>query len=64
MALDVDKTTTTVLEKLSGQGFQIDDAPMLKAFIEIAVETIIADIQSDAEVKVTSGSSAGTYKVN
>ncbi len=64
MALDADKTTNTVLTKLSEKGFQIDNAPMLKVFIEIAVETIIADIQSDAEVKVTSGSSAGTYKVN
>ncbi|MEZ8791427.1 hypothetical protein AB6D86_06035 [Vibrio splendidus] len=65
MALDSDKTTEKALTKLQGAGFVVDgEFSRQRDFVKAIVEAVMEDIKADAEVKVTGGSSAGTYKVS
>lgn len=64
MALDSNKTTDKALAKLQAAGFEINgEFSKQREFVQAIVEAVIEDIKSDAEVAVTGGSSAGTYKV-
>ncbi|AGB11040.1 TPA: hypothetical protein ACPVYA_004270 [Vibrio parahaemolyticus] len=64
MALDSDKTTDKALTKLQAAGFVVDgEFSKQREFVQAIVEAVIEDIQADAEVQVTGGSSAGSYKV-
>ncbi|MUK91581.1 hypothetical protein GNP80_03835 [Aliivibrio fischeri] len=65
MALDSNKTTNKVLEKLQAAGFVVDGQfSKQKPFVQAIVEAVIEDIKADAVVEVTGGSSAGSYKVS
>ncbi|MEZ8483110.1 hypothetical protein [Vibrio splendidus] len=65
MALDSDKTTEKALTKLQGAGFVVDgEFSRQRDFVKAIVEAVMEDIKADAEVQVTGGSSAGTYKVS
>ncbi len=64
MALDKAKTTNNAMQKLIDKGFVIDNEhseqlPLVAAI----VEAIIEDINADAQVVVSGGSSSGTYQV-
>lgn len=64
MALDSDKTTDKALTKLQEAGFVVDgEFSKQREFVQAIVEAVIEDIKDDAEVAVTGGSSAGSYKV-
>lgn len=65
MALNSATLKTELVTKLKAQGFKTDNehaktADMAQAIAEAVVEHILAN----AEVKVTSGSSAGDYGVS
>lgn len=64
MALDSEKTTEKALTKLTAAGFVVDGKfSKQREFVQAIVEAVYEDIKADAEVPVTGGSSAGTYKV-
>jgi hypothetical protein len=65
MALDAEKITNTATEKLKALGFNVDGSHSKQAeMIQAIVEAVIEGIKADAQVKVTGGSSAGTYQVD
>ncbi|PNG65094.1 hypothetical protein CRN61_04745 [Vibrio vulnificus] len=65
MALDSSKTTDKAVAKLQAAGFIVDGQfSMQREFVRAIVEAVTEDIKADAEVEVTGGSSAGTYKVS
>lgn len=64
MALDSSKTTEKAIAKLKGAGFVVDgEFSRQQEFVKAIVEAVIEDIKADAEVSISSGSSAGTYSV-
>ncbi|ELI1830352.1 hypothetical protein RQV58_002725 [Vibrio fluvialis] len=64
MALDSNKTTEKAIAKLKGAGFVVDgEFSRQQEFVKAIVEAVIEDIKADAEVSISSGSSAGTYSV-
>ncbi|HCE2240646.1 TPA: hypothetical protein ACGUMO_002834 [Vibrio vulnificus] len=65
MALDSSKTTDNAVAKLKAAGFIVDGQfSMQREFVQAIVEAVIEDMKGDAEVTVTGGSSAGTYKIS
>lgn len=65
MALSSSKVTNSVMNKLRSNGFATDNNhAKQEEMVKAIVEALIESIQSDAQVIVASGSSAGTYKVS
>ncbi len=64
MALDANRINQSALTALAKKGFDLENAPMLQILVEEVTKAVVDDIKTNADVAVTSGSSAGTYKVN
>ncbi len=64
MALDADRIKQNALTALAKKGFDLENAPMLQILVEEVTKAVVDDIKTNADVAVTSGSSAGVYKVN
>lgn len=64
MSLSNEDLTALVLEELSGRGFNyISGHSWMRQFVEAIATAVVAHITASADVVVTTGSSAGTYKV-
>lgn len=65
MALDPQSISSIAMQKLQSKGFVIDEKHSKQSvMVQAIVEAVIEAIKNEAEVKVTSGSSAGSYKVS
>ncbi len=66
MALSASTLKSAIIAEMSAQGFNItnpETGGQGEKYIEALAEAIVAHIQSNAEVIIPSGSSAGTYTV-
>ncbi|APU00833.1 hypothetical protein [Aeromonas phage 59.1] len=64
MALDGDRLGGFIVAQLQAKGFvPVGEHQVSKPFWDAIGRAIVQEIKASAEVKVTAGSSAGTYKV-
>ncbi len=64
MALDGERLGGLIVAQLTGAGFvPVGQHQVSKPFWDAIGRAIVEEIKASAEVKVTAGSSAGTYKV-
>ncbi len=64
MALSDSSLSSKIVSNLEGLGFKQGEHANFDKLAQAVAKAVVAEIQSNAEVAVTSGSSAGSYKVN
>lgn len=62
MALDAQRLENSVKKKITSKGFKI--IGLNEIFIKAVCQAVVEEIKANAQVNVTSGNSAGNYKVN
>ena len=64
MALEASALEALISEKMRAAGFKLDNQHcMTRFFIRAITEGVVDHIKSNAEVAITSGSSAGRHRV-
>jgi phage replication-related protein YjqB (UPF0714/DUF867 family) len=65
MAMDANKLEDLIINKLEDAGFKTSGKhAYAKVMVNAVAEAVVEHISNQAEVSVTSGSSAGIYKVS
>ncbi|MGL4224618.1 MAG: hypothetical protein ACRCSE_05705 [Vibrio sp.] len=63
MALNQSSLSQRIVSGLEALGFKQGDHAQFKPLADAIAAAVVSEIQANAEVPVTSGSSAGVYKV-
>ncbi len=64
MALSESSLSDRIVQNLEGAGFKQGEHSQFKQLADAIAKAVVAEIQANADVKVTGGSSSGTYKVS
>lgn len=63
MALNKDSLSNRIVSALEGFGFQQGDHAQFKTLADAIAKAVVDEVKANAEVSITAGSSAGSYKV-
>ncbi len=64
MALSQSSLSEKIIQNLEGAGFKQGEHAQFKSLADAIAKAVVDEIKTNADVAVTSGSSAGTYKVS